>query len=218
MEEKESKKKSRVRIFSIKAIKAKRYDTIDLGEYYNNLLGNIESRTAIFAYGTSGSGKSVFILKLSDHFSIKHGKAIYNSHEEATKKSIQDRINNFEISSVKLFIGEQISFDDMMRKIKSNYYRLAVIDSVQYMQFTYAQLIELNETFKKRKIVLIIVSSGQAYKKPDCSKDIMHACDVKMFFDKGEAIVDSRYKNQTVKTRIFTPDKAGIVQKTLFDN
>ena len=41
----------------------------------------------------------------------------------------------------------------------------------------------------------------------------MHACDVKIFFDKGVATIDSRYKGEINNTRLFTPKKAGIVEQ-----
>lgn len=195
----------KARIINLKTLKGKKYDELDLGDYYNELLGKIESKTSIFAYGTSGSGKSVFLLKLSNHFADNVGKTLYCSHEEALKKSFRDRSVNFAIDSPRLFIGEFIDFDTLLAKIKSNYYRMFVIDSVQYMSFTYKQLQELNETFRKRKIIPVLVSFGKTYKNPACELAIMHACDIKMYFDKGTVTIDSRYLDSTKKHRLFTP-------------
>ena len=195
----------KARIINIKTLKNKTYDELDLGEYYNSILGRIESKTSIFAYGTSGSGKSVFTLKRSNHFADNVGKAIYCSHEEALKKTIRDRAINFDINSTRLYIGEFIDFDTLVAKIKSNYYRMFIIDSVKYMRFTIDQLHELNALYRKRKIVTVLVSFGSAYKKPDCNFDLMHECDIKMFFDKGTVTVDSRYLDTTKKHRLFTP-------------
>jgi len=205
------------RIINIKTLKGKRYDEIDMGDYYNSLLGVMEAKTSIFIYGTSGSGKSVFIITLADFFANKFGKVLYCSYEEATKKSIRDRSNNFKIESPRLYVGENIGFDYLIEKIRRNYYRMVILDSVQYMQFTYEQLKELNTQFKKRKLILVLVSFGTAYKKPSCNNSIMHACDVKIFFDAGIATVDSRYLPEVRKTRIFTPKTSLAVQSpTLF--
>jgi hypothetical protein len=133
------------------------------------------------------------------------------------KQTIQTRINNFNIEAAKLYVGERIEFDVLIDLIRKRYYRLLIQDSVQYSQFTYEQLQILNDLFKKRKLMIILVSFGTAYKKPKCNTDIMHACDVKMFFDKGEVIVDSRYLDQTTSVKLFTPGRKKTVNEpTLF--
>jgi energy-coupling factor transporter ATP-binding protein EcfA2 len=197
---------TKAKIINLKTLQAKKYDEIDLGEYYNNLFGQIESRTSIFAYGTSGSGKSVFTLLFSAVYGENIGKALYCSHEEALKKSLRDRTVNFNIESTKVFFGVNIDFQTLVVKIQKNHYRLVIIDSVQYMGFTYEQMQELNRMFSKRKIIFFYVSFGQTYKKPDCNKAIMHACDIKLFFDKGRLTIDSRYKSETLQVQLFKPE------------
>ncbi len=197
---------SKAQIINLKTLQAKKYDEIDLGEYYNRLFGQIESRTSIFVYGTSGSGKSVFTLLFAAEYGQKIGKSLYCSHEEALKKSLRDRTLNFNVESTKIYFGVNIDFDTLVDKIRKNYYRLVIIDSVQYMQFTYEQLQELNRTFAKRKIIFLYVSFGQSYKKPDCNKAIMHACDIKLFFDAGKLTIDSRYKGETLQVQLFKPE------------
>lgn len=181
------------------------YDELDLGEYYNSLLGQIESRTSIFAYGTSGSGKSVWVLQFANFFAETIGKSIYASHEEALKKSMRDRAINFKLEASKLYIGSDLSFEELLDKIKRNYYRMAIIDSVQFMNFTYEQQKILFASFPKRKIIFVFVSFGTGYKKPKCSTDIMHACDIKLFFDAGKLTIDSRYKSETLQVELFKP-------------
>lgn len=207
-------RKLNVRIVNIKTLKEKSYDELDLGEYYNNLFGMVESKTMFFFYGTSGSGKSVFTMKFANLLceQVKL-KGLYCSHEEALKKSMRDRANNFKIESKRLYIGQNIDFETLIDKIRRNYYRLAIIDSVQYMRFTYEQLQKLQFEFTKRKLIVILVSFGSAYKNPSCSKEIMHACDVKVFFDAGVATVDSRYLPTIKKTRLFTPQQSSIIQQ-----
>jgi predicted ATP-dependent serine protease len=201
------------RILNVATIKQRKYDTLDMGEYYNKLLGEIESSCRIFIYGSSGSGKSVFSLKLADHFARHHGKCLYNSHEEGMKQTIRDRIINYDINASRLFVGDRIGFDDLIDNIRTKHYRMVIQDSVQYSQFTYDQLQTLNHEFKKRKMILVLISFGKTYKAPKCNTDIMHACDVKMFFDKGEVIVDSRYLEQTTTVRLFSPGKKKAVSE-----
>ena len=210
-------RKPNVRIINLETLKNKKYDELDLGEYYETLFGKVEGKTSFFFYGTSGSGKSVFTMGFSDYIcDTLKVKGLYCSHEEALKKSMRDRANNFQFSSKRLYVGQNIDFETLIDKIKRNYYRLVIIDSVQYMRFTYEQLKQLNFEFTKRKLLLILVSFGTAYKKPDCSNEIMHACDVKVFFDAGVATIDSRYLPTIKKTRLFKPETTIIQQKSLF--
>lgn len=210
-------RKPNVRIVNLDTLKAKKYDELDLGKHYNKLFGRVESKTMFFFYGTSGSGKSVFTMQFANHL-CEHIKlkGLYCSHEEALKKSMRDRANNFRIESRRLYIGQNIDFDTLVEKIRSNYYRLAIIDSVQYMRFTYEQLKQLNFEFTKRKLIVILVSFGTAYKSPSCSNEIMHACDVKVFFDAGVATIDSRYLDTIKKVRLFSPQTTVISQTSLF--
>lgn len=196
------------RIININTLKEKKYDELDLGSYYNDLFGTIESKTSIFIYGSPGSGKSVFTIKLANEYADLIGKTLYNSHEEALKKSMRDRAINFNLCSKKLYIGATLDFDYLVKKITSNHYRMVIIDSVQYMSLTYEQIKTLNSLFAKRKIIFVYVSFGNAYKNPKCSHDIMHSCDIKLYFDAGMLTIDSRYKSEITKVKLFTPKKA----------
>jgi len=121
------------RIISIKTLKEKKYETIDLGDY-NKLFGIIQSKFIIMLYGPSGSGKSVFALQLCEELT-KHGKLLYNSHEERDKKTIQDRVINFNINSPKIALGVSLPFEVMLEKIKSNHYSYVVIDIYPVYEF-----------------------------------------------------------------------------------
>ncbi|OFX62671.1 MAG: hypothetical protein A2066_18730 [Bacteroidetes bacterium GWB2_41_8] len=200
------------RIISIKTLKEKKYETIDLGDY-NKLFGTIQSKFIIMLYGPSGSGKSVFALQLCEELS-KHGKLLYNSHEERDKKTIQDRVVNFNINSTKIGLGVSIPFDVMLDKITRNHYSYVVIDSIQYMQLTYEQLKELNDFAKrKRKFGIILVSFGNTMDSPTRAIDHLHASDVKCFFKGGNVTITSRYTNQPVIKHLFQPARHNQQQK-----
>ena len=83
------------------------------------MLYEVITKTLIFCYGTSGSGKSVWIMQLANFFSSRfRAKALYCSHEEAFKKSMRDRSNNFNIESKKLYVGMNIDFETLLHKIQ----------------------------------------------------------------------------------------------------
>ena len=204
------------RAISIKQLLAKKYTEVDLGEY-TIVLGQIEGKCTITIYGPSASGKSVWVLKLVNYLAGKYGKVCYNSHEERHNKTIQTRVIEHVVPlgySEKLYIAPAWDFATLKKKIKSNKYRVVVIDSAQYMGFTYDQLIELKETFKKNNIIWIIVSFGQGLGKTDGCNDILHASDVKININQGMLTSQSRYLSETYKVRLFNPKK---VEHEIFD-
>jgi predicted ATP-dependent serine protease len=123
-------------IYNIKTLKEKKFQTLAFSDEYIKLPGSPQRNFTAMCYGESGSGKSVFLLKFADYFARNFGKTLYNSHEEGVNQTVVDRINNFDISAKKLFIGNALTFDEMCDKIEKNYYRLVIIDSVKYMGFT----------------------------------------------------------------------------------
>lgn len=203
------------RIISIKTLKEKKYETIDLGKY-NAWFGDVESKFIMMCYGPSGSGKSVLVLQFLEEI-LKHGKALYNSHEERLRKTIQQRTINFNINNSKIAIGESLPFDVMLEKIKANHYSYVVIDSIQYMDFTYEQLKELIEfTKRKKKFGIIMVSFGNTMDNPTRAIDHLHASDLKCFFKNGSVTITSRYTDQPIRKQLFSPKRQNQQQSLNF--
>lgn len=194
-------------IFNVRSIRERKYHTLNLGEFYTPLLGEPEAKFTAMCYGPAGSGKSVFALQLADYLAKNVGKVLYNSHEERVNQTIQDRIVEYNIDAQRLFFGNALKFDSMVDKIRKNYYRVVVIDSVQYMDFTYDQLKELRTAFAKRHLSVIMVSFGTALGNPDRSRDLLHASDIKLFFKAGTVNIVSRYTSKPVDKLLFRQGK-----------
>jgi predicted ATP-dependent serine protease len=184
-----------------KVFRAKQYKPVDLGEY-TDLLGDIQGNTVITAYGPSGSGKSVWVLQFVSWLADKYGKVCYNSHEERHNKSLQERIIKFKAND-KIYFAPAWTYEQLKYKTHINKYRVVVIDSAQYMNFTYDQFQDFRDTFKKRNIILIVVSFGTSLGQTDGCKDILHASDIKMHFKNGRLTCVSRYKSETVVRTLF---------------
>ena len=205
------------RIFSIDALKKKKYQSLELDPYYAELMGIPERILTVIMYGESGSGKSVFALKFAEYFANAFGKGFYNSHEEGANKTIQDRVNNFDINAKRLWIADCYSFEEMCDHIQRTYCKLIVIDSVKYMNFTIAQLKELRERFAKRHLTIVMVDFGSSKGSPASGKDLIHASDVKMYFKDGRVHSISRYLGKPIEKQLFTPQSTK-KQPTLFDH
>jgi len=197
-------------------MKDKKFHTLEFDEFYAKLMGKPERKFTMMCYGESGSGKSVFLVKFANYFAKQFGKSLYNSHEEGANQTIQNRINNYDIDAVKLFIGDAMTFEDMCTVIEKNYYRLIVIDSVKYMAFTFNQLKELRKRFANRQLCIVMVDFGSSKGIPDSGKDLIHASDVKMYFKNGRVYSISRYLETPVELQLFHPNKSQTAQQTLF--
>ena len=191
-----------VQIYSTKRIRKKKFRHVEVGEY-GALIGEIEARCNIMLYGPSGGGKTVFAIRLANYLSKKYGKTLYASHEEDTNKSVVDRINEWSIDSEKMYFAGRMTFEQFCKKVKSNKYRVCVIDSLQYAEFTYDQLKKFREMFKKRHIILIMVSFGTAMSKTLGFNDHLHASDVKLYFKDGYVTSHGRYIGKPVKQKLF---------------
>lgn len=200
--EKKKPQKRAVQIYSVKRLQRKKFKPVAVGEYAS-LMGEIDGKCNIITYGSSGSGKTVFTLRLANYLSKKYGKALYISHEEDTNKSVVERTKEWSIDSEKLYFAGRITYEQMVEKVHKNKYRVVVIDSLQYANFTYQQLIAFRERFKKRNIILIMISFGTALGKTLGFNDHLHASDVKMYFNQGHVTVVSRYNSKVVKKRLF---------------
>jgi len=194
-------------IYNSKTVANKTYDILPFNDFYLSLIGEAEAKFVGMFYGESGGGKSVFALQFADWFADNVGKALVNSHEERLNKTLSDRIRNFKIDSTNLYFADRMPFDLMVKKIKSNYYRLVVIDSVQAMGFTSKQLKELVKIFSKRKLVVLMISFGKSKGNPTDAVDLLHDCDVKTFFKAGRVEFTSRYLDQPVSKTLYIPNR-----------
>jgi predicted ATP-dependent serine protease len=199
------KKQQERNIFNVKAIKEKKYNPMVLDEYYKNIMGEVDSKFTGTLYGGSGAGKSVFALQFANWFANNIGKALYNSHEEAVNKTIQDRVNQWNIDAPKLYFGNKLDYETMCKKIVANKYRLVIIDSVKYMDFTADQLYDFNYRFRKRSICLLMVAFGTGIGSTDGAKDHLHASDVKLYFTKGKIHSHGRYISAPKNITLFKP-------------
>lgn len=194
------------KIYNVKSVKEKRYHSLDLGPF-SQLVGKPEGKFVGMGYGEPGGGKSVWMLRFADFYASNVGKVLYNSHEEGVRQTLRDRINDFGIQSPRLYFGNGLTYDEMVHKIERNYYRMAIVDSVQYMGFTYDQLRELRERFAKRHFSLMMVSFGSSKGSPSCDKNLLHACDIKLFFKDGKVYSHGRGLAKPVTQVLFNANE-----------
>lgn len=204
---------SNKKALSAKHFLDKEFHLVGLQEEWLKKFGDAEVGFSIIMYGPSGSGKSVEVLRFANYFANNHGKVMYNSCEEGISKSIQDRIKQFNCDSNKLYFYDNLTYQEMIHKAKVGRYQMVVIDSAQYMGFTYADYQDFVKRFKGKKS-LIVVSQVNGQNKVRGGERILHAVDIKVNIIHGRAHIRSRYLKGHQTITLFTGSGA---QSELFN-
>lgn len=171
---------------------------------WQNMFGNPEHNFRMMFWGPQKSGKSTLCLKFCDYLS-KFGKVAYNSWEEGISETFKRRAIENNITSQKLFLLHKCSFEEIMDdSFKRKHYKTLVIDSVQYMRFTYEQYKQLIDKYPSKIILVINQANGKGGIKG--GTDISHAVDATVYCSKGYAHIESRFTSKKT-VQIYTPTK-----------
>ena len=177
---------------SVKTLREKKFHLLDFDGEWKEKMGDPEQGFRAMFYGPSGSGKTTEVLRFADYLAQHFGKVMYNSWEEGISKSIQDTVISQNLQADGLFFFDGLSYEEMCEKAKRGRYRFVIIDSIQYMGFTYSQYQEFNRRFKAKGLILISQVNGKG--KARGGEQILHAVDMKVGIDAGKANYRSRYR------------------------
>lgn len=182
------------RALGVSELLGKKYDTLDFTGKWRESFGEVDSNFRMIVWGSSGQGKTNFVLQLCKYLT-EFGKVAYNSLEEGDSKSIQQAFMNQNMMDVKgkiiLIDRERIpALVDRLSKRKSP--KIIVIDSIQYANMTYEDYKLLKEKFKRKIFIFISHADG---KEPygTAAKQIRYDCDIKVYVKQFRAIIISRY-------------------------
>ncbi len=193
------------RPINLRQLQEKKDAAVNWGRYAE-VIGDNDGNCNIMIYGPAGSGKSVLALELAYELAQLFGKALYNSHEEKTNRTFRRRALDFLPPfnpDVKFHIAEEYDYDTVCAYIQKSKYRVIVIDSVQYAQFTAEQLKALRLRFRRRKLILIMVSFGTTVNKTRGADELLHACDVKLHVSGGKLTSHGRGLSEWVTKDLF---------------
>jgi len=193
---------------SVKSLSEKRFHTLDVDDRWKFLIGLPERNFRMIIYGPSTSGKSSLALECADMLAKRIGKVLYNSWEEGQNKTFQDRIRERKIDAAKLFVADRLPFDEMVDKTKRNHYRALFIDSLKFMDFGISEYKNLTATYPKK--AMIFLGHGDKLGQLDFGKDILKACDIKIFINNGKAHITSRYLGETKEVELFKVKKISL--------
>jgi len=174
-------------------LKKKKHETFDFSGPLHDAFGNPETTGVWMVWGNSGSGKTSFMLQLCMELS-KHGRVVYNSLEEGTRKTLKDSIEKLGIEAPKsrfVFVREGMEeFDERLSKNRAP--KIAVIDSFQYMDLSFEQYAAFRDRHSTKLLVFTSHADGKKpYGRP--AKKVLYDADLKVWVEGYKAYSNGRY-------------------------
>lgn len=187
------KKREAKRAWSVDDILKKVYKTLSFSKPFFEAFKNPQSTGLWFIWGESGSGKSSFILQLITELA-KSSRVVVNDLEEADDMTVQDAFKRFGLQCLKkkLIWCSETMEEFAMRMESPKAPKIMVINSFQYMGWSFAKML----AFKRRhKDKLIIIVSGCDGKQPDgrAAKSTMKDASLKIWVEGYKAFSKGRY-------------------------
>lgn len=147
-----------------------------------------------FIWGTSGSGKSYFVMLLCKALAILGYKVFYNTLEEDTDDTdFIDRVGAVQMNEVEgNFWAKTFNYNDTVTYLKANKkYNVIVIDSATYFFDNFDQYLEFKALFKDR-IVIITGHANGKNPRTKLEEDIMYDAKMKIYTNGYLAICRGR--------------------------
>ncbi|PIY09218.1 MAG: hypothetical protein COZ18_08390 [Flexibacter sp. CG_4_10_14_3_um_filter_32_15] len=180
--------------FSVHSLIDKKFKTYELSEEWQKAIGKPEVGFSMLIHGDSGQGKTTFCLKLTKEFS-RFGKVYYNSFEQGESSSLQAGAIQCKLGEIQkgfLMFGHLDTFEEVLKKLRTNRAKFIFFDSLDYMNLTVKQFKFLKEKYPQRSFIVISWSEGKK-PKTKAAQAINYMADIKIRVHKGMAIVLSRY-------------------------
>ena len=207
-------KKAAKKSISVHSVLQNTYKTIPLDDEWVPFIGLPSENFRMIVYGESGSGKTSFVMRLCVALT-KLGKVYYNSSEEGEGKSIQDSLKRANVAQCvkgSFMLGDRDSFEDVVEKLSQKRSApFCVLDSLQYMELTEAQVKQLVATFPRKAFIIISWSSGPT-PKGKIAKAVEYMADIKTYVHNGTAISRSRF-GATLPFEVYPPRETEVKPK-----
>lgn len=166
-----------------------------------------QNRGVWFVWGSSGSGKSTFLMQLAKQYA-HHGKVLYNLLEEEPDDSDYiERTQRCAMNEVESnFFTQTYNYDELNRYLeRRNSPDTAIIDSATYLTKDFKEYYELKKRFKNKTLIF----SGHAQgKEPrtEFEKSIMYDAKMKIYISGYAAYCKGRTIGPNGGVYIIYPD------------
>ncbi|MDR0606561.1 MAG: hypothetical protein LBG80_20005 [Bacteroidales bacterium] len=181
------------RALTVKNVIDRKYETLKLsGEFYE-AFGEVEKTGVWFIWGSSGSGKSSFSMQLCEEL-CNHGKVVYNSLEEGTGLTFQERLKRVDTQKMQrrfTVVSEDMkTLSERLKKRRSADF--IVIDSIQYTGMTYPEYVKFKEKHQNKLLIFVSHADGR---RPSgrSAKSVMFDANLKIFIEGFRAFSNGRF-------------------------
>lgn len=171
-----------------------KFDTFPFtGDWYD-AFGTPERRGVWMVWGSTGSGKTSFVMQLCKEL-CKYGRVAYDSLEEGACLTMQNTLKRYNMQEVNrrfLLLDAEPLNQLSLRMKRQKSPDFVVIDSFQYTQMTYAQYIKFKEAHRNKLIIFISHASGT---NPDgrSAKKVAYDAALKVYVEGKRAFSKGRF-------------------------
>ena len=170
-------------------------------------MGKPEVGFSMMVYGSSASGKSTEIIKLGDYLATNFGSVYFNSWEEGIRMSLASKLKSAGATSTNLRFFDTVKYEDMIDRLTASNFKFVIIDSIQYMGFSYLNYRKFRELFPEKSLILISQVNRDLRPKGAFGEDLLHAVDIKAAIFDGYATYKGRYLPETFEVDLFNRPK-----------
>ncbi|WP_088467033.1 MULTISPECIES: P-loop NTPase family protein [Flavobacterium] len=181
----EKKAKKQKSIIPLSDVLAQNFKTIKLeGEWYE-AFGEPQDKGVWLVWGSSGGGKSYFVMQLAKELA-KTKKVLYNVLEEETDDTdFINRVKNVGMNDVKdKFKMQRHGYEDLvnfLKKAKKSYNpEVIIIDSLPYFIKTFDQYMKLKKQFPS-KIFIFTAHAKGANPRSELETRVQYDAKMKIF-------------------------------------
>lgn len=144
------------RSYSTEEILAKKFPELQWGEKFANVFGKPAIGDVWVVWGSSGSGKSSFVMQLAKELCTL-GRVLYLGYEEGISKTYQKRLIDFNMREHhKAFCTVLDTYDELTERLqRQRAADFVIVDSFQLSGWTYDQADEIAKRFPRKSFIFI---------------------------------------------------------------
>lgn len=192
------------RALSVTEVLSQKKQTFPFTGRWAAAFGQPETTGVWFIWGSSGNGKSSFVMQLCKEL-CRYGRVAYDSLEEGDSLTMQQSLVRHGMASVGrrfALLNSEAMADLRVRLRRRKSYNIVVIDSFQYTQMTYRDYISLKEANRDKLLIFISHASGRM-PSGKAAVSVMYDATLKVWVEGYVAFSKGRFIGDTGKYTIW---------------
>lgn len=182
------------RAYSPKEIQMMNIPSFDFEGEWEDAFGHPDKTGTWIIWGSSGNGKSSFVMQLAKYL-CRFGKVAYNSLEESTGLSLKNSLIRHKMDEVngRFIVLDRESMEELSERLsKRRSPDIVIIDSFQYSGLNYNSYKALKERFPNKLLIFISHAEG-THPEGRAAKKVAYDADVKILVQGFRAFCKGRF-------------------------